>query len=157
VFSTRSGGQGDLDDDAEINVTHFIPSVHLKGTRTEKLEKLDLLITHLEGLRRSIAEQPALPREVSTGPSMQLTRADRWWAAGLLVAASLVLVVLGVRACTTTNDNGLSVRPQPGVARLLPAMAKRAEFPRGFDARSGGGGTFSAHARELSGPRVSAN
>jgi hypothetical protein len=133
VFSTRSGGQGDLvDDDAEINVTHFIfiPSVHLKGTRTEKLEKLDLLITHLEGLRPSITEQQALPRELSTGPSMQLTRADRWWAAGLLVAASLVLVMLGVRACTTTNDNGFSVRRQPGVARLLPAMAKRAEFPR---------------------------
>jgi hypothetical protein len=61
VFSTRSGGQGDLADDAEINVTHFMPSVHLKGTRTEKLEKLDLLITHLEGLRRSIAEQQVLP------------------------------------------------------------------------------------------------
>jgi len=129
VFSTRSGGQGDLvDDDAEINVTHFIPSVHLKGTRTEKLEKLDLLMTHLEGLRRSIAEQQALPRELSTGPSMQLTRVDRWWEAGLVIAAAFVLIMLGVRACATSSDDTFSMHAPPRMARLLPAMAERRNF-----------------------------
>jgi hypothetical protein len=59
--------QPDAESDREIRVTHFIPSVQLKGTRADKLEKLDLLIAHLEGLRRSIAEQPGASNGVEHG------------------------------------------------------------------------------------------
>jgi hypothetical protein len=38
------------------DVIHFIPSVTLKGTFAEKLHSLDLLIEHLQQLRRSLAE-----------------------------------------------------------------------------------------------------
>jgi hypothetical protein len=67
--------------DAEIDVTHFIPSVQLKGTRADKLEKLDLVIAHLEELRRSLEERQPLPRGWKMGPPHAPTRSDMWWAA----------------------------------------------------------------------------
>jgi hypothetical protein len=94
----------DVERDAEIDVTHFIPSVQLKGTRADKLEKLDLLIAHLEDLRRSLEERQPLPRGWRIGPPpMQLTRSDMWWAAGLVVAAAACLLALGIRACANLN------------------------------------------------------
>ena len=115
----------DVERDAEIDVTHFIPSVQLKGTRADKLETLDLLIAHLEGLRRSIAEHRTPPAEWNAGPSMQLTPADRWWGVGLVIAAALVVIMLGVRACAATND--ISSSNDRGRAGIVPQI--RAKLP----------------------------
>lgn len=94
----------EVEQDAEIDVTHFIPSVQLKGTRADKLQQLDLLIAHLEDLRRSLEERQSLPRGWRMGPpSMRLTRSDMWWAAGLVVAAAACLLALGVRACANVD------------------------------------------------------
>jgi hypothetical protein len=133
-----------MEDDAEINVTHFIPSVQLKGTRAEKLEKLHLLIDHLEGLRRSLVEPPTPPREWREESPMQLTQGDRWWAAGLVLVAALVLAMLDARACATTNDTRFPVRPQPRMARLLPQVGTSARFRRQFDDRAGRRGSSPA-------------
>jgi len=43
--------------DPQIDVAHFIQSVTLKGTREQKLRCLDLLIEHLQQVRRSLAEE----------------------------------------------------------------------------------------------------
>ena len=41
--------------ETEARISHFIPPVELKGSRYEKLQKLDTLIVYLEQLRKSLA------------------------------------------------------------------------------------------------------
>ena len=60
--------------DRQSDVIHFIPSVTLKGTFIEKLHSLDLLLGHLQELRRSLIEEfseaPSTTslRDAPTGP-----------------------------------------------------------------------------------------
>jgi hypothetical protein len=52
----RRRERGDaMSDEVETTISHFIPSVELKGSRSEKLQRLDILIVYLERLRRSLA------------------------------------------------------------------------------------------------------
>jgi hypothetical protein len=70
-------------------ISHFIPSVELTGSRREKLRKLDTLILYLEKLRGSLA------CDTTTGALRSHERARpawRWFAAGVVVGAVLVLL-----------------------------------------------------------------
>ena len=82
-------------EDTEIKVSHFIPSVELKGSRAQKLEKLDLLIAHLERLRRSLAGETEASRSGFDGPSGHASApAWPWFAAGLGVGVLFTLWLL---------------------------------------------------------------
>jgi hypothetical protein len=82
--------------DHERQVAYFIPSVELKGTRAEKLQKLDTLIAYLEQLRRSIGGGIARSsRGGFEGPSrFAASPAWPWWVAGMLLSAVVALLVL---------------------------------------------------------------
>jgi hypothetical protein len=97
VNAPPHSGDG-LSDDMERKVTHFIPSVELKGNLTEKLAKLDRLIEHLVTLRRALADDAPAPPDRSSPVTGRTTRGDAQWAAGLLLAGALLLT-LGARAC----------------------------------------------------------
>jgi hypothetical protein len=87
-----------MSGEAEAKISHFIPSVELKGSRGEKLQKLDTLIVYLDQLRRSLAanttggqggyEDPGRYGESPAWP---------WFAAGALVGALFVLLLLAAR------------------------------------------------------------
>jgi hypothetical protein len=70
--------------------------VELKGTRAEKLRKLDTLIVYLEQLRRSIGGGGArAPRGGFEGPSrFAESPAWPWVVAGILL--SIIVVLLGL-------------------------------------------------------------
>jgi hypothetical protein len=48
--------------DVEESISHFIPSVELKGSLAAKLQKLDILIAHLQQLRARLAGDGATDR-----------------------------------------------------------------------------------------------
>ncbi len=58
--------------ETEATISHFIPSVELTGSRTEKLRKLDTLILYLEKLRGSLA------RDI-TKDDLSLARTPHVW------------------------------------------------------------------------------
>ena len=86
-------------EDTELKVAHFIPSVELKGSRAQKLEKLDALISRLERLRRSLAGDAATERGGIAGPGRYLSApAWPWFTAGLVIGGLLTLWLLLSRA-----------------------------------------------------------
>ena len=85
--------------ESELKISHFIPSVELTGSRTDKLEKLDTLITYLERLRRSLAGDTPPARGGFEGPSRYVGRpAWPWFTAGTLLGAVFVLLMMA-RGC----------------------------------------------------------
>jgi hypothetical protein len=77
----------------ESTVSHFIPSVELTGSRSEKLRKLDTLIIYLEKLRRSLARDTTQEFR----PSQERARpAWGWFTAGVVVGAVVVLLLFAV-------------------------------------------------------------
>src|SRR5262245_8118690 len=82
-------------EDTEIKMSHFIPSGELKGSRSQKLEKLDLLIAHLEGLRKSLAGDTEAAHSPLDGPSRHISAPVwPWFAAGIVLGALLTLWLL---------------------------------------------------------------
>jgi hypothetical protein len=81
-----------------MKVSHFIPSVELKGSRAQKLERLDLLIAHLERLRRSLAgDTETTPSAFERASPSASAPAWPWFTAGLIVGALLTLWLLLAR------------------------------------------------------------
>jgi len=84
--------------DPQIDVAHFIPSVTLKGTREQKLRCLDLLIEHLQQVRRSLAEDYFAA--VGEIPPMDAMDARAKWhdvrVAGLMLSRHLMRRVCGL-------------------------------------------------------------
>jgi hypothetical protein len=75
--------------ETEATISHFIPSVELTGSRSEKLRKLDTLILYLEKLRGSLARDTTK----ESRPSHEGARpAWGWFAAGVVVGAVFVLL-----------------------------------------------------------------
>jgi hypothetical protein len=75
--------------ETETTISHFIPSVELTGSRSEKLRKLDILILYLEKLRGSLARDSTKEAR----PSHEIGRPVwRWFAAGVVVGAVFVLL-----------------------------------------------------------------
>ena len=82
-------------DETELRVSHFIPSVELKGSRAKKLQKLDTLIAYLERLRRTLAADTVAGRTGYEGPSRYIdTPVWPWLAAGIVLGALFVLLVV---------------------------------------------------------------
>ncbi len=82
--------------DTNNNISHFIPSVELKGTLAEKLRKLDTLIAYLEVLRRSLAGETMAARASHERPGMRPEGPARARiVAGALLGALFVLLLLG--------------------------------------------------------------
>ena len=72
-------------EDVEVSVSHFIPSVELKGSRAQKLRKLDTLIAYLERLRRTLAADTVAERTGYEGPSRYIDApAWPWLVAGIV-------------------------------------------------------------------------
>jgi hypothetical protein len=85
-------------EDAEIKVSHYIPSVELKGSRGQKLEKLDALIAHLERLRKSLAGDAEAAHSALDGPSQHAYAPSwPWFTAGIVVGVLLTLWLLLAR------------------------------------------------------------
>ena len=82
-------------EDVEVSVSHFIPSVELKGSRAQKLRKLDTLIAYLERLRRTLATDTVAERTGYEGPSRYIDAPVwPWLAAGIVLGALFVLLVV---------------------------------------------------------------
>jgi hypothetical protein len=82
-------------DDDELMVSPFIPSVELKGSRTQKLRTLDTLIAYLERLRRSLAGDAIAGRTGHEGPSRYIDAPVwPWLAAGIVLGALFVLLLV---------------------------------------------------------------
>lgn len=75
--------------ETEATISHFIPSVELTGSRTEKLRKLDTLILCLEKLRGSLARD--MTKDDCPSPERRRL-AWGWFAAGVVVGAVFVLL-----------------------------------------------------------------
>jgi len=90
-----------LSDDAhEAHISHFIPSVELRGSRSQKLEQLDTLIAHLERLRRRLRGEVTSPPARYESASPYAGRvAWPWFLAGVVASGVLVLLPLVVRSC----------------------------------------------------------
>jgi hypothetical protein len=69
-----------ISGDTEATISHFIPSVELKGSRGEKLQKLDILIRYLEQLRRNLAPDTTEGPDVSREP---VRPPWGWFSAGI--------------------------------------------------------------------------
>jgi len=88
-----------LSAEAEAKISHFIPSVELKGSRVEQIEKLDILIAYLEQLRGSLAGNVTMRRGSRQRPRRYLdSPVRRRFAGGVLVATPLVLMLVA-RSC----------------------------------------------------------
>lgn len=86
---------------SETNISHFIPSTELSGTRAEKLKKLDTLIDYLMRLRRSLAGEVLLGRGGYEGPGPHISSpAWPWFVGGLFLGAVFVLLLITARACS---------------------------------------------------------
>lgn len=88
-------------DRAESNISHFIPSLELKGSRVDKLRQLDTLIGHLQRLRRSLAGDGRDPaRGGFEGPSRLIGSPDwPWLSAGAVLGALCVVLFIAARSC----------------------------------------------------------
>ena len=84
----------------EANISHFIPSVELKGSRADKLKTLDTLIAHHERLRRSLAGDTPVTRGGFEGPSRHIgSPAWPWFTAGAFLGALFVLLMIFSKGC----------------------------------------------------------
>jgi hypothetical protein len=75
--------------ETEATISHFIPSVELTGSRSEKLRKLDTLILYHEKLRGSLARDTTKESRLSQEGARP---AWGWFAAGVVVGAVFVLL-----------------------------------------------------------------
>ena len=75
--------------ETETTISHFIPSVELTGSRSEKLRKLDTLILYLEKLRGSLARDTT---KEAVRSHERARPAWSWFAAGVVVGAVFVLL-----------------------------------------------------------------
>jgi hypothetical protein len=67
----------EIADLGEARISHFIPSVELRGSRSQKLRKLDTLISYLNRLREALAGD--LPNEVAASHSLVWPTARISW------------------------------------------------------------------------------
>jgi hypothetical protein len=81
-------------DDVERRIAHFIPPVELRGSRADKLRRLDTLIAYLEQLRRSLAGRAPAPHGFDRPGRYAGAPAWPWFVAGAAVSALLLLLVL---------------------------------------------------------------
>ena len=89
---------GTTRDDA--NVSHLIPALELKGSRGEKLKRLDALITQLHQLRRSLAGDVAYRKGAFERPGPHIESPKwPWLVAGTTVGALIVLLLVFARSC----------------------------------------------------------
>src|SRR2546430_1940767 len=85
-------------EDAELRISHFIPSVDLKGSRNDKLETLDTLIIDLERVRKSLAGETVVARGGFGGPGRHIGSPTwPWFAAGALLGALFLLLIILAR------------------------------------------------------------
>jgi hypothetical protein len=118
-----------------MHVAHFIPSATLKGTREEKLRSLDLLIEHLQTLRRSLAEEysslPPSAVPAATTPSMKwrdlcvattaLRRDLLRRVQGLFTMKTTLYVLASMLVATTASATPSTTFWAPSVATCQPA------------------------------------
>ena len=84
--------------DGEELVSFFIPSVVLKGSRDDKLRRLDTLIVYLERLRGRLADSAEAPKEGVAGPGrFAHSPSWPWFAAGALVSGLFALLFILAR------------------------------------------------------------
>jgi hypothetical protein len=82
-------------DEAEMNISHFIPSLELKGSRAHKLMQLDTLIAYLQRLRVSLAGDADAVRSTYEGPSRYIDApAWPWLVAGIVLGALFVVLLV---------------------------------------------------------------
>jgi hypothetical protein len=93
-------GNGErLSNRTEAKISHFIPSVELRGSRDEQLQKLDILIVHLQQLRMSLAGNTTIGPGSYGRPSQYVERPVwPWFGAGVVVAVLLVLLLLAAES-----------------------------------------------------------
>ena len=85
---------------ADVNVSHFIPAVELKGSRGEKLKTLDALIARLQQLRRGLAGDLGYGKSPSERPGRYINSPEwPWFVAGTTVGALIVLLLVFARSC----------------------------------------------------------
>jgi hypothetical protein len=83
-----------VSSETEARISHFIPSVELKGSRYQKLQKLDMLIDYLERLRRSLAGDTGPTRGSSAETGWQVESSTHaWFTVGTLLAVLVVLLL----------------------------------------------------------------
>ncbi len=79
-------------DEFERHITHVVPAVELRGSRDEKLRRLDRLMGYLEELRCGIAGAGPLEQRGIEGPSPHANSpAWPWFGAGVVLAVLFVL------------------------------------------------------------------
>ena len=89
-----------LSDETEANISHYIPSVELRGSRAEQLQKLDTLIVHLDELRKRLAGDAPIARGSYARPSPYLAgQVWPWLAAGIFSAVLLAVLLLAAKSC----------------------------------------------------------
>ena len=85
----------DIPEKTDTQIWHFIPSVELRGSRTEQLRKLDTLIVYLERLRGTLAGNTTIERGKYESPRLYASeRAWSWFAAGALASAAFALLLV---------------------------------------------------------------
>jgi hypothetical protein len=83
-------------DSRDEHISHFIPSVELKGSIAEKLNTLDRLITYLQRLRHGIAGARPVRGGVYEGPGRHVDAPSwPWFTAGVALGAMFVLMLIG--------------------------------------------------------------
>jgi hypothetical protein len=75
----------------EHRVSHFIPSVELTGSRHDQIGKLDVLIRHLQQVRRALGgDMPGISSERGRNGAHPWWQ---WFAAGIMVGAVFALLI----------------------------------------------------------------
>jgi hypothetical protein len=80
---------------ADPAISHFIPSVELTGSCQDKLRKLDTLIVYLHELRARLSGDATFRPAHTT--RVARSAAWLWFAAGLVIGAASVLLLLRAR------------------------------------------------------------
>lgn len=88
-MDTREDSAVSASVETEATISHFIPSVELTGSRSEKLRKLDTLILYLERLRGSLARDPTKEARRSHERARPVWG---WFAAGVVVGVVVILL-----------------------------------------------------------------
>jgi len=92
---------GDTQRDAhEAHISHFIPSVELRGSRAQKLAQLNTLMAHLERLRQRLSGDAGASQVGFEGASPYAGRVSwPWFATGVVTSGLFLLLTLIARSC----------------------------------------------------------
>jgi hypothetical protein len=95
TMASREEDASEIADQGEVRISHFIPSVELRGSKSQKLRKLDTLIAYLNRLRAALAGDmsgEAVVPDFSIWRSVSLS----WPSFGAGIACGALVLLLAI-------------------------------------------------------------